>query len=430
MLVQSDVALTPVRPVLFVVAMLLGYALLAVVEAQSRPAAPVLSKAQWRDDVRYFARELPKRHKNLYHATTKEQFEKAVADLDAAIASLQDHQIIVKLRQVAATVGDGHTGVQLPAYFKRYPLNIYWFGGELRVIAAAKEYEGARGARIIKIGDLDIDEVSARVATCFPSKDNENEWFVLNTGPALMMRPEVLHALGVVSDPARAAFTVQHDDGRVITLDISPVVVPAPVNGVVALGLVPVVQPPLSRQRPGEAFWFTFLQDKQTAYANFRRYPSLKQNARAFFDFIDRNPTQRVVIDLRQNGGGDFFEGRAHLVEPIKKRPAINQKGRLFVAVGRQTFSAAMVNAIDFRKETNAILVGEPIGERPNSYSENDEMTLQNSKLVVSYSTRYYKFVDQDVAAVLPDVHIEQTWADFRTGRDGVIDWVLGRPIP
>ena len=46
-----------------------------------------------------------------------------------------------------------------------------------------------------------------------------------------------------------------------------------------------------------------------------------------------------------------------------------------------------MVNAIDFRKETNAILVGEPIGERPNSYSENDEMTLPDSRLVVSYST-------------------------------------------
>ena len=426
-----------------VLATLLGYALLARVEAQSRPGAPVLSKAQWRDDVRYFARELPKRHKNLYHATAKEQFDKAVADLDAAIPSLQDHQIIVKLRQIGATVGDGHTGVQLPAYFKRYPLTLYWFpphdaktaswgtvGGELRVIAAAKEYEGALGARIIKIGELDIDEVSGRVATCFPSKANENEWFVLNTGPALMVRPEVLHALGVVSDLSRAAFTVQHDDGRAITLEISPVVVPAPVNSVVALGLVPVVQPPLSRQRPGEAFWFTALQDKQTAYANFRRYPSLKQNARAFFDFIDRHPAQRVVIDLRQNGGGDFFEGREHLIEPIKKRPAINQKGRLFIAVGRQTFSAAMVNAIDFRKETNAILVGEPIGERPNSYSENDEMTLPNSKLVVSYSTRYYKFVDEDVPAVLPDVHIEQTWADFRAGRDGVIDWVLGRPIP
>ncbi|MGH9221737.1 MAG: hypothetical protein ACRD1W_20690 [Vicinamibacterales bacterium] len=74
--------------------------------------------------------------------------------------------------------------------------------------------------------------------------------------------------------------------------------------------------------------------------------------------------------------------------------------------------------------------VGEPIGERPNSYSENDEMTLPNSKLVVSYSTRYYRFVDEDVPAVLPDMHIEQTSADFRAGRDGVMDWILSRPIP
>lgn len=90
-----------------------------------------------------------------------------------------------------------------------------------------------------------------------------------------------------------------------------------------------------------------------------------------------------------------------------------------------------MVNAIDFRKETNAILVGEPIGERPNSYSENDEMTLPNSRLVVSYSTRYYKFVDEDedVPAVMPDVMIEPSWSDFRAGRDAVLDWILTLPI-
>jgi hypothetical protein len=87
-----------------------------------------------------------------------------------------------------------------------------------------------------------------------------------------------------------------------------------------------------------------------------------------------------------------------------------------------------MVNAIDFRKETNAILVGEPIGERPNSYSENDEMTLPNSRLVVSYSTRYYKFVDEDVPAVLPDVRIDAAWPDFRAGRDAIMDWILTRP--
>src|SRR6185436_11458074 len=100
----------------------------------------------------------------------------------------------------------------------------------------------------------------------------------------------------------------------------------------------------------------------------------------------------------------------------------------LFVIVGRRTFSAALANAVDFRKETHAILVGEPIGERPNSYSENDEMTLPNSKLVVSYSTRYYQFLEQDAPAVMPDVRIDPSWADFKAGRDAVLDWVVATP--
>ena len=90
-------------------------------------------------------------------------------------------------------------------------------------------------------------------------------------------------------------------------------------------------------------------------YVSFRRYDDLDDTARELFQVMDREPPKRLVIDLRQNGGGDFFEGRKHLVNPVKSRPALNQKGRLFVIIGRRTFSAAMVNAIDFRKETNAI---------------------------------------------------------------------------
>lgn len=423
-------ATSRVRLLLPVLAAFLAYCL-PHLGAQTRDGAPALTKAQWRDDLKYFARELPKRHKNAFHATTREQFERAIAELDAAIPSLPEHQIIVKLHLIGATVGDGHTGVRLPESFKRYPINVYWFGRELRVIAAAKEYQSALGARIVKIGDFDIDEVMARISTCFPSKDNENEWYVLNMGPVFVVRPEVLQTLGIVPDLARASFTLKDDGGRQSVMEISPVALPPAVNGVVNLAMVPFVsEPPLFRQKLAEPFWFIHLEDSQTTYVNFKRYPALKQNSKALFAALDRNRPSRLVVDLRQNGGGDFFVGRDHLIEPIKKRPAINQKGRLFVIVGRATFSAAMVNAIDFRKQTNAILVGEPIGERPNSYSENDEMTLPNSRLVVSYSTRYYQFLDEDVPAVLPDEHIEVTWANFRAGRDAVMDWIFSRPLP
>src|SRR6185295_10527225 len=130
-------------PVLLV--LLLAGRLLPATDGQTGRIAAPLSKAQWREDLRYFARELPKRHKNLYHATSREQFERAVAELDAAIPSLQHHQIIVRMQQIAATVGDGHTGVHLPPYFKRYPLGLFWFGNQLRVIGAAAEYQESLG---------------------------------------------------------------------------------------------------------------------------------------------------------------------------------------------------------------------------------------------------------------------------------------------
>jgi hypothetical protein len=399
----------------------------APAQAPARP--PSLTAEEWRQDVRFLARELERRHKNLFHRVSRPDFERAVADLDAAIPSLQAHQIIVRMRQITSLVGDGHTGLHLPPYFRFFPIALFWFGPDLRVLATGPEYRDAAGTRVVGIGDLDIAEVQARVSTCFPSAQAENDWFVLNSSPAFINRPEVLHAVGVIPDPARARFTFENDEGKRISLELEAVEgQPAQHRrrGVTLPGLVPAaVSPALFRQRPGEPFWFTWLPDSHTVYVNFRSYESLGRNARALFAELDRRPPARLIIDLRQNGGGDFFEGRRHLIEPLKRRPALSQKGRVYVVVGRATYSAAMANATDFRKELGAILVGEPIGERPNSYSENDEMTLPKSRIVVSYSTRYYRFVDQDVPAVMPDVRIDPDWEAFRAGRDHVVEWVL-----
>jgi hypothetical protein len=396
--------------------------------AQERVQQPRLSEEQWRQDLGYFARELERRHKNLFHTVSREEFAGAVARLDSAIPSLEPHEIVVRITQIAALVGDGHTGVHLPPYFSLYPIALYWFGPELRVTAATREYQRALGARVVGIGNLSVDEVQKRIASCFPSATNENPWYVLSTSPAFITRPEVLHALGIVPAPGTPAqFRLEDDQGGRFSLAIAPVPTPPVVNRTVTLsGLIPAAKSqPLFRQRPGEPFWFTYLPDSQTVYVSWRGYRGLGENARALFAFLDRNPATRIVIDMRQNGGGDFFEGRKHMVEPLKQRAALNRKGGLYVVVGRRTYSAAMVNAIDFRKETNATLVGEPIGERPNSYSENDEMTLQRSRLVVSYSTRYYKFLEEDVPAVLPDVRIDPTWPEWRDGRDPVMAWIL-----
>jgi hypothetical protein len=84
-----------------------------------------------------------------------------------------------------------------------------------------------------------------------------------------------------------------------------------------------------------------------------------------------------------------------------------------------------MANAAHFRKRTKAILVGQPIGEKPNSYQEAREMVLPNSRWVARYSVRFYRFVRGEENLIRPDREIAETWADFQAGRDPVMNSVL-----
>ena len=133
---------------------------------------------------------------------------------------------------------------------------------------------------------------------------------------------------------------------------------------------------------------------------------------------------------MRQNGGGDFTRGRDYIISEFRKRPALTRRGTLYVIIGRWTFSAGMSNAADFRNDLHAILVGEPTGARPNGYQENRAFSLPNSHLDVSYSTRLYKFQEQDTPGIMPDQRIDPDWLSYRQGRDPVLAWILKQPQP
>ncbi len=87
--------------------------------------------------------------------------------------------------------------------------------------------------------------------------------------------------------------------------------------------------------------------------------------------------------------------------------------GKFYKVLRSHSFSAAIVSAIYFKNETAATIIGEPPGEKPNSYSENDEMKLPNSGLVVSYSTKYYKFLPEDVPAFAPHIRVDPDWKNY-----------------
>jgi len=86
---------------------------------------------------------------------------------------------------------------------------------------------------------------------------------------------------------------------------------------------------------------------------------------------------RRLIVDLRDNDGGDFNVGRA-FIEGIRSQPWLNQRGVLYVMIGGKTFSAANQ------------LARRPITGRK---CDDGRFHLPNSGLRVSVSMHYDEFL-------------------------------------
>jgi hypothetical protein len=394
------------------------------VSAQSKDAVQSqLTAEQWQADLQYLAKELPRRHKNAFHTVSREEFEKSVTDLNARIPKLQPHEIIVGLQSILASVSDAHTELSgFGSGFRRFPLNVYWFGKELRVTRIASAYKRGSGARVVQIGDVGIDEVAKRLDQLVP---HENDYWVRLLEANYMPVAEVLHAFKIIPDLKSARWTFEDSGGTQFSLDIASAPPDEKIDWVSASPELP-----LYRQRPAEQFWFTYLPESQTIYVNFRGYrDAFEQHTDELLNAIKENSPRRLVIDVRQNRGGDFTKVRNRLIPGLKQNASLRKPGALFIITGRATQSAAVINTIDFRKELNAMVLGEPTGGRPNGYTEDNEFKLPNSHFVIRYSSRYYKFQDQDAPAVMPDKLIEPDWQSYKAGRDPVMEWILAQPF-
>lgn len=389
----------------------------------STPAATREDK--WRQDLKVLATELPRRHKNLFFQMSKDEFERAVAQLDQQIPSLTDDAIMVNMARIVAMAGDAHTRLRLPesGRFHFYPLELYAFKDGWFVTRATTEYSRASGARLVKIGDTPVEQAYAAVSTVIP---HENDAQVKNAAPLYLLMAETLYTLGILPGTDKGRFTFQNSMGETFTLELTsaeldskPEWAPDPTTGSL----------PLYRQKPKLNYWFEYLADTQTLYVQYNACVGMKDKSFANFSrevlaFADTHPVKRFVVDLRRNDGGDSSLAQP-LITGIKQRAALNQRGRLFVIVGRGTFSSAVLNALDFKNKTQAIFVGEPTGGKPNHYGEFEEFTLPHSRLRVGYSTKYFSYSQDDTPSFVPDVLVELSSADYFAGRDPVLEAIL-----
>jgi hypothetical protein len=401
---------------------LAALSVLGLAACASQPPTLALTPEQWRADLHAFASELPERHINAFHFTSRDAFGRAVADLDGRLDRLDGDQAFVGFEQIARSIGDGHTGFHVPTAFEgQLPIKVQHFADEIRVTEVSQSAESLLGARLSAIDGVPIEAIRRRILTVTPADEGMGVRDAIVNDH--MTQGLFLHGLGITSARNKAVVTAMTDDGRKVTVALDALPAGADAHWTSAAATTP-----LMRQHPDDAFWCADAAP-DVLYCDFRSYVGLGGATAALRQRLRSSPPKKLIIDMRSNGGGNYFVGLRNVVQPVARNAAVNRKGHLFVLIGPKTFSAAMSNSAHFRQRTAAILVGEPIGERPNSYQENRKLSLPNSHLELSYSTRLYQFAPGDPTnEIRPDVPIATAWADYKAGRDPVVDWVIAQP--
>ena len=405
-------------------------------------AAPSKNDSEkWLEDLRYLAEEMPKRHRNLFHAMTREEFAGAVKALGKRIPALARHQIIVEMARILALVGDGHTNIaptrDPKIGFRAYPIALYLFKDGLYVRAATRDHADLVGARVIKIGRATAEKAYDAVRELI-GRDNEMD--VKFFAPFLLAMPEVLHALGLIPEMDAAPFVIERQGQRtLITLKpLGPVeIMPADTdaswsakeNWVDARdgAKSPL---PLWLKDPQNKFWFEYLPYSRAVYVQFNQVgdketETIEAFSKRLFSFVEANSVDRLVLDLRLNRGGNGGLNRPLLLGIIRSTK-IDQRGKLFVLIGRGTWSAAQMLVNELEKYTNAIFVGEPSGGKVNCYGDSSRIILPNSGITARVSTLWWQEDERDKRPwKAPDIAADLTIADYRANGDPALQAAL-----
>lgn len=397
--------------------------------AAAPPAAIALTAEQWRADLEFLAGTLPERHPRPFARITRGQWLTAVAELDAKIPSLWPDEIAVGFARLVAMIGDAHTvahAANVPPGFRSLPMRLYWFADGLYVAAVAKGRESLLGLRLTRIGSTPLDSAATIVARTFV---DENEALHKMGVAQALTTVEVLHALHLIEDASRAALGFAGPSGAVEDT-LAPI---EDAGGAewVRWPDVTGAPTPLARSRPQSWFWSQRDEASGLYFIQYNRCqdsPDLRVS-----DFItqvlgeiDARPPRAVVVDLRYNGGGSS-RLLTPLIKALARRRGLDAADRLFVLVGRQTFSSALMNAVQFRQLTKATLVGEPTGGKPNHFGEIRSFTLPNSRMSIQHSTKYFREQARDEDTLHPDVRVDVNAADYAAGRDPVMEEVMRR---
>ena len=369
-------------------------------------------------------------HPQPFHAVARAEFVAVLDELKARLPELTPDEAAVELMRAWAmlsTERDGHQ-FALPLEFDAepiLPIKVYEFADGVFVTAAMAPHADLVGARLVAVGETPIGEVLDMLEPLVP---RDNPATVASFRPMYLLRAIVLRGLGIAGDGAVGLTVALDGEERSVELEPVPSSEHRAWAGWLALHGLASREGLRHSQQGDPHFALETLQDGRALYARFSRVQPVLAGAVDELRRLAADPRlERVVVDLRQNTGGDNTT-YGNLLSALTQ-VATDPPGSLFVLTDRVTFSAAANFATRLEQQTDARFAGEPMGGGLNFWNDVDWIELPEFvvPMRVAVSTRYWEMAEPDDPrlSIEPDLAVPVRAADYFAGRDVLLDAVL-----
>ena len=383
--------------------------------------------ANWIEDIDYYKTNLEKKHIDLYNTISKVEFEQELQKLKSNLNKKTDTDVIIDLMRLTRKIGDGHTAFSLRGIETHlFPIEIYKVNGQWRVIKTTEKHNDILGKELIAIDGKPMTQVEDEVSKIAQYVENEQSKIIRVAQYSMIS--ELLYGLHLTQKEFDAIFTFLDENERKTEVTLKSINSKEYYENVEFKSLetvIPEIEKPIDLKH--DYLWFSPIKTTQAIYIKFESYPSFEEMetfGASVLNHINNNNIKQIVIDLRNNGGGDFFVG-TFLAYYLNLADSIDWKSGVYVLTDKVTFSAATSNASQFRQILNAKIVGEPTGSNPSGYQDMGQFTLPNSGMIVTYSKRLFRFQDKVTQGVQPDVLIKYDWQSYSKGIDNMMEWVI-----
>jgi hypothetical protein len=401
-------------------------------------SAQEFSATQWQEDLKHLQKTIHEEYPFLFKKTTEKTFDRAVEELHGAIPELQPHEILVGMARLVASFGYGHTVLgyweqKVPLH--TLPIVLYDFDDGIYLQGVRRDYGELVGSKLLAIEGVPVEKALELMRPVVPA---ENEMFVKAYGIHYLTFPEFLHAQRVIPELDMEIELTLEKNGKVERHKI--LAVPSErfprqygmvVPGEEWVESRDLSNTPLYLKDLDHIYNFEYLPEQKTVYVRQSQIMDEEQeDIPAFyarvFDFIENNPVEKLILDVRLNGGGNNYKNKP-VITGVIRAEKINKPGKFMVIIGRRTFSACQNLVNELSTYTNAVFIGEPTAENINFYGDNRPVTLPNTGMnaYLSYAWWQDKPQWENGPWLAPHLTTGMTFEQYRSNQDPALEAAL-----